>query len=155
MPYSRHPKADAQTTVSKQTNPNLQQWQNWWQMTDQFTLNKVSGQFTIVCVKQPMFRSVILQQSSIFNTPAQPYFLKNHVNSRRWLASSPLQQSCIELVWATGCHCVLNSHSEKARFEKYFLRQGALGNCPSWREESPQEHTPPCSCIAARVEGVH
>lgn len=34
-----------------------------------------------------------------------------------------------------------NSHPKNTHFEKYFLRQGALGSSsPSWCEESPQEH---------------
>lgn len=35
MPYS-HPRDDLQTVVSKQTNPNLQQWQNWCRCINRF-----------------------------------------------------------------------------------------------------------------------
>lgn len=48
MPNSQHPRDDLQTVVSKQTNPNLQQWQNWCRCINrfEFTLDVVSGHFS-------------------------------------------------------------------------------------------------------------
>lgn len=45
MPNSQHPRDDLQTVVGKQTNPNLQQWQNWCKHGFLFTTDAVSGHF--------------------------------------------------------------------------------------------------------------
>lgn len=92
-----------------------------------------------------MFTSVILQQRNIYSTLWADIIWKTVVNWSRRIVHHPLSTVLYLISLGLWLPLCTNSRSKNPHFEKYFLRQGALGYSPSWHEVSTRAPPVPAS----------